>query len=425
MKIELITIGDELLDGRTRDLNIYWIGGRLRDLGVSVERVTMVDDDLDRLPQILREAAQRADLVITSGGLGPTLDDCTRDAIAIAAGVELTEFPEATARLRAYFTSRNVEMAPTNLRQTIFPAGATVYPSRFGTAEPFEVAIDGTPCISLPGVPFELQGLFEELVVPRLQRGGRPRVWRKLNVFGKGESALAEKIEGLGLDARIKITWMAKLTGVIIEFSVDAEHEALLEPAVARAEEAIAPFGFRSPTGTVAGAVAELLTDRGWRMATAESCTGGLIASTLTDLPGSSAWFDRGYVTYSNDAKATDLGVRVETLAAHGAVSEPVALEMARGARAIAQANVAVAVSGIAGPTGGTDEKPVGTVMIACVTETHEAVIHARFARRTREDFKALVTELALMLVLRTLQDQTEALRAIYAVRSLNHQEAN
>lgn len=424
MNIELITIGDELLDGRTRDLNIHWLGGRLRAAGVVLDRVTMVDDTLDRLVEVLKEAAQRADLVITSGGLGPTLDDRTREAIAEAAGVARHEHPEARAKLEAYFQERGVEMAPTNLRQAQMPVGAQVFTSRFGTADAFETKIAGTPCFSLPGVPFEFQGLVEQYLMPRFANE-TPRAWRSLHVFGKGESSLAQQIEAMNLPDSIRITWKAMLTGLTIEFSTEASEQNVLEEAVERVEKAFDAWVYRAHEPGAANAVAEHLSAYRLSIATAESCTGGMIASSLTDIPGSSAWFNRGYVTYSNDAKATDLGVQESTLKKFGAVSQEVAIEMARGARLIAQSDIAVAVSGIAGPGGGSVDKPVGTVMLACSTESTEVTIHARFDKRSRGDFKALVTELALVLVLRTLQNRAEILENIPAVKSITVTEVN
>lgn len=424
MNIELITIGDELLDGRTRDLNIHWLGGRLRALGVVLDRVTMVDDDLERLVHVLQEAAKRADLVITSGGLGPTLDDRTREAIAHAAGVSLHEHSEARARLERYFADRKVTMSPTNLRQAQMPVGAQVFASRFGTADAFETEIDGTPCLSLPGVPFEFQGLVEEVLVPRFA-GQEPRAWRQLHVFGKGESWLAERIEALGLDDRIRITWKATLTSLTIEFSVAHEHEPLLDPALDLVEAAIRPWVYRAQTGGAAYALAEHLEKNGGSVATAESCTGGAISSALTDIPGISRWFERGFVTYSNEAKLQELGVQKVTLDAYGAVSVEVAREMAQGARRRSLASVAVSVSGVAGPGGGSPEKPVGTVMLACATQEVEIVVHAYFHRRSRADFKALVTELALVLVLRTLQRREDDLRDIHYVKSLTVTEVD
>lgn len=424
MHIELITIGDELLDGRTRDLNIYYLGGRLRAIGATLSRVSMVDDDRPRLAQLLREAAQRADLIITSGGLGPTLDDLTREAIADATERPLALHTPSRDRLRAYFEARGREMSETNLRQAMMPEGAEVFASKYGTADAFETMIGTTPCLALPGVPFEFQGLVEEILVPRL-RQEVPRIYRHLVAFGKGESSLAEIVEGLGIDPRVKITWKALQASLIIEFSVPRENAEVLDAALVRIEEALQPWVYASDNDSCSGAVAAILETQRLRIATAESCTGGLIASTLTDIPGASRWFNRGFITYGNDAKHEELAVPWETLNAHGAVSLEVASAMARGALERARANITVAVSGIAGPTGGSDEKPVGTVMIAVATPKATLAAHVYFPGRSRDDFKALVTELALVLVLRTLQARPNDLTAIPFIRSLTHSKVN
>lgn len=419
MRIEIIAIGDELLDGRTRDLNVHYLGGRLRAHGAILDRVTFVDDTLSRLPQVFREAAARADLVVTSGGLGPTLDDMTREAIAEAAGVALELRDEIVERIRARFQMLGMDMADNNRRQAMMPQGCTVYPSTVGTADAFETVIDGTPFLSLPGVPFEFRHFVEERLVPRFA-DLQPRPYYSVHAFGRGESDLARSIEGLDLDPGIKITWSAKFPIITIEFSVDPGHEALLEAGVARIEDELAPWLFHADNRSASRPVADELVSRGWTLATAESCTGGLIASHLTDLPGASAWFNRGYVTYSNDAKMTDLGVRASTLETHGAVSVETAREMAIGARRIAEANVAVSVTGIAGPSGGSEEKPVGTVMLACATATHTVVLEAFAPRGGRHAFKALVSELALVLVLRVLEGRHDALDALKVVRAVH-----
>lgn len=419
MRIEIIAIGDELLDGRTRDLNVHYLGGRLRANGAILDRVTFVDDTVSRLPQVFREAAARADVVVTSGGLGPTLDDMTREAIAEAAGVALQLMPESVERMRARFEMLGLEMAANNRRQAMMPAGCIVHPSSVGTADVFETIIDGTPFLSLPGVPFEFRHFVDTLLIPRFT-DLRPRLYHRMHAFGRGESDLARTIEALDLDPGVKVTWSAHFPNISIEFSVEPGQEDLLSASVARVEADIAPWIFYSDNRSSSGAVASLLLEKNWTLSSAESCTGGLIASQLTDIPGASAWFDRGYVTYSNDAKMTDLGVRATTLTAHGAVSVETAREMAIGARLTAQSQIAIAVTGIAGPTGGTDEKPVGTVMLACSTAEHTVVLTAFAPRAERHAFKALVSELALVLVLRVLEGRHDALSAQKVVRSVD-----
>ena len=421
--IEMICIGDELLDGRTREGNAAWLGGRLRALGHALERVTLVADEPALVAAVVREAAARSALVVTSGGLGPTLDDRTRAALADAAGVAVREDAAALERLEEKYRARGREMAPANARQAAFPANATVLPSDVGTADAFATPVAGVDVISLPGVPREFTALAERYVLPRLA-AARPRRWRKLYTFGKGESALAGIVEALALDPRLRITWSAHLPIVDIELSCDHEDaggldEASFEAQVARAREALRPWAFETDTRRVNGALAAALAHANARVATVESCTGGLIARELTDVPGASAWFDRGWITYSNEAKAREVGVPVALLERHGAVSAEVAAAMATGARARAGVTLAVSSTGIAGPTGGSAAKPVGTVYLAAAMETGTVVVHAHIAGRSRDAFRTIVAELAQLIALRCLQGAADDLRALEGVVSL------
>jgi|SRR5690554_916381 len=419
MRIEIIAIGDELLDGRTRDSNTYYLGGRLRALGATLSRVTIVDDTRDALPDVFREAAARAELVITSGGLGPTLDDRTRDAIAEAMNAPLILFEDVLERIRARFQSLQMEMAELNVRQAMMPEGAIIHPNEKGTADAFETIIDGTPFISLPGVPHEFRHIVEKVLVPRLS-DLKVRPAYSFHAFGRGESDLARTIEGLGLDESVKITWSARFPTLTVEMSVDPGQEALLSDAVERVSAVIAPWIYVSDNRSASGAVAQLLTERGGTLATAESCTGGLVASQCTDIAGASQWFQRGYVTYSNDAKSTDLGVDPALIEMVGAVSAEVAEAMATGARQIAETTIAVSITGIAGPGGGSKEKPVGLVYLSCATETEVATLEVHVPGLRRPEFKSFVSEFALVFVLRMLQGRVHELEKIRGVRSLS-----
>lgn len=417
MRIEIIAIGDELLDGRTRDSNTFYLGKRLRDLGAVLSRVTIVDDTRDELPTVFHEAAVRADLVLTSGGLGPTLDDRTRDAIAEAAGVALEHHEEVLQRIQQRFAMMQMEMPALNARQAMMPVGAIIHPNAKGTADAFETIIDGTTFISLPGVPHEFRHLVENIVLPRLA-DLQPRPSYVFQAFGRGESDLARSIEALNLSDDVKITWSAKFPIITVEMSVAPGQEALLHDAVAQVQAEVRPWIFESSNRSASEPIARHLITHKQSLATAESCTGGLIASHLTDVPGSSAWFNRGYVTYANDAKSTDLGVAPELIASVGAVSREVAEAMARGARLIAGTTLAVAVTGIAGPGGGSEEKPVGLVYISCATATETATLEVFVPRLGRQEFKALASEFALVLTLRMLEGRVRELERVRGVRS-------
>lgn len=416
MRIEIIAIGDELLDGRTRDSNTYYLGGRLRAHGAILHRVTIVDDTRDALPAVFREAAARADLVITSGGLGPTLDDRTRDAIAETMGVPLEKNEDSHQRIKKRFESMQMDMPELNVRQAMMPKGAIIHPNPKGTADTFETIIDGTTFLSLPGVPHEFRYMVENVLLPRLSHL-KPRPFWTFHAFGQGESELARRIEALQLSDDLKITWSARFPVITVELSVAAGQEELLADARTRVTEAVGPWMFLSDNRSVTGALFHALAERGLQIATAESCTGGLLASKITDIPGASQHFNRGYVTYSNDAKQTDLGVREETLAAHGAVSRETAIEMARGARLIAQADLALSITGIAGPDGGSEEKPVGLVHIACSTPEKIVALEVRAPRLARNEFKTLVCEIASLLALRVLEGRVQELESTRGVR--------
>lgn len=409
-RVEMIAIGDELLDGRTRDANAHYLGAALRRLGGSLERVTIITDEPRLMVETVRAAAERADLVITSGGLGPTLDDRTREALAVAAGQGLRQDADTVARLHLKYEERGREMNDANLRQALFPQNAQIIPSEVGTADVFETRVLETAVISLPGVPREFRHFVDTLIATRIA-GNTARRFHKLYAYGRGESSLAGDLEAAALPPEVKITWSAHFPVVDIELSVDpGVPDNLFESAVARAQEVLRPWLFETETRYANGAVATLLREKKWKMVSAESCTGGLIASKLTDVPGASRWFERGFVVYSNDAKREELGVEPALLEEHGAVSRPVAAAMARGARKLRGVDVALAVTGIAGPGGGSDEKPVGTVYLGYADRNCTHVVHACFPGRSRADFKALVSELALMLLLRAAHGRHEAL---------------
>lgn len=418
MHIELIAIGDELLDGRTRDANFHYLGGKLRERGSTLERVIVVADEPDHLVRLFKEAAQRADLIITSGGLGPTRDDRTRGAVARAAERDLEFHPEILERIQNYFDMREMEMPEINRRQAMIPKEATIYRNPNGTADAFEVDIDGTPLIALPGVPFEFRYLVQELILPRLAED-TPRAFKEFHVFGRGESELALIVEGLELPKDVKVTWRPNFPVLTVELSVNPGSEALLDKAYADILDQIAPWTYLSSQQSAAAPLADILLENGWTLATAESCTGGRIASKLTDIPGAAGWFKRGYVTYSNDAKRTDLGVPANALKEHGAVSRQVAEAMAQGTRSIAQTTIAVSVTGIAGPTGGSEEKPVGRVFICAATQNQTVTLEVQAPKTTRKGFKKYVTEFAMLITLRTLQNRAHELKPFRGVRAL------
>lgn len=416
MRVGMILIGDELLDGRTADRNGHELGRRCREAGVELVEMHITRDEPESIGALLVRTAQRADLVVTSGGLGPTLDDTTRSAFARTLGVALEEDPSAAARLRERYALRGIALSPANRRQAFFPAGALTLENPWGTAEGFEVVIEGTPVIALPGVPDEFGRMLVRHVVPRLADALK-RHHVRYTLFGVRESALASQVEALDLPAEVRVTYCSRFP--VVELELSAESEPLLAVTDREVRDLVAPWSIPDAAPRPADAVVARLRADGLTLATAESCTGGLIASRLTDVPGASACLIGGWVSYANQAKSSWLHVSPDLLAERGAVSAEVARAMASGARASAGADVALAVTGIAGPGGGSEAKPVGTVYLA--VEVREAVwtVHARYAGLSRGGFKRVVACLGEVLVLRALDRTPEALRRIDGVRDV------
>jgi nicotinamide-nucleotide amidase len=385
MNAEIVAVGSELVSGQKLDTNSQWLSRRLGELGVEARFHTAVGDDLAANVEVFRIASERADLVVVSGGLGPTQDDLTREALAALAEVPLEEHLESLRALEAFFARRNRSMPARNRVQALLPAGAEPLPNRTGTAPGVLLDVGRALFACLPGVPSELKIVFDEEVVPRLRATGRLRpgviVHRVVNLFGKGESEI--EAEALDLTARGRRPEVG-ITASDATISLRVSCEA---PSVAEAEAAIAPtlalirerFG-RLIVGEgevdVTEAVVEGLERTGSTIAVAESCTGGLIAQRLTSVAGVSPYFPGGVVTYANEAKTDLVGVPAELIAAHGAVSAEVAEAMAEGVRRRFGTTLGLGVTGIAGPSGGSPQKPVGLVYLGLATP--EGVAHRK-----------------------------------------------
>ncbi|NLX58875.1 MAG: competence/damage-inducible protein A [Phycisphaerae bacterium] len=376
MHTETLSVGTELTSGSTIDTNVAWLAGQLAQLGLTIRRHTTLPDDLASLVahvRGLRAGASEPTLLVVTGGLGPTLDDLTRDAVAAALELPLVEDTACRQAIEAMFRHRGWPMASSNLRQAQLPQGATALPNSCGTAPGFYVHSDRLHIVVMPGVPYEMKAMYAEQVEPivrRLAPGGRVVAARILHTFGLGESTVGQTIAdnmARGRNPNVGTTAASGMVSVRIWASAASADEAA---AMLDAEEA----DLRRKLGhAVVGcgeeglpqAVAQLLTTSGATAAVAESCTGGLVSKLLTDVPGSSAFFLETAVTYTNAAKTARLGVPTEWIAQHGAVSEPVARSMAEGMRSLSGADYALATTGIAGPSGGTDAKPVGLVFVA------------------------------------------------------------
>ncbi|MEK7684802.1 MAG: competence/damage-inducible protein A [Verrucomicrobiota bacterium] len=423
VNIELINTGSELMLGFVLNSHQAWLCRQLADLGYPVTRQSAVHDSGAAIQQIVGEALSRADLVIVTGGLGPTSDDLTRDVVAALVRRPLHEDPAVLACIERFFAARNRPMPARAGIQALVPEGAIVLPNAHGTAPGLVLDLDPNPCrqdgkaallVMLPGPPRELRPMFSEQVVPMLQRRfplQAPFACRVLKTTGLPESLLEDKIAGplASLVAvGLVIGYCARIGEVEVRLAAQGPNAAQI---VEEAEQIVRSIVGRNIFGMnqdeLAGVLVRLLTERGQTVALAESCTGGYIAHRLTNVAGASAVFLSGLVTYSNQAKQRLLGVKTETLAAHGAVSEPTAREMAEGARSRVGADFALAVTGIAGPTGGTPGKPVGTVYIA-LASGQETIVERYLNPYDRETFKRVTSQQALELLRQNLLMQKD-----------------
>lgn len=377
MIAEIVSVGTELLMGQILNTDAQYLARRLSEAGVTLRHQTTVGDNPQRLREAIEVALARADVVITTGGLGPTADDITKELTAEAMGLAMETSPEAEAMVRGWFTKSGFVMTENNLRQAVFAKGAHILRNDYGTAPGCIVEQSGKAAINLPGPPRELIPMFEGGVMPYLMaRSGAIIISRYLRIFGMGES-MVESLTG-DLMRTMENPTLAPYcsTGEVqlrLTVRVTAPEEAgpLLDKLEAEVRARVGDVIYAvtdDPQYTMERAVAEALLASGKTVATAESCTGGMIASRLVNVPGISAALLEGHVTYANEAKVRVLGVPRETIAAHGAVSQETARAMAEGLRARCGADICVATTGIAGPDGGTEEKPVGLVWIAIAT---------------------------------------------------------
>lgn len=373
--VEFIAVGTELLLGQIVNTNASWVGSRLADAGLGHFRQTVVGDNLDRLVAAIREAAARSDAVILSGGLGPTRDDLTREAMAVAAGVDLVRDEEYARRLRAYWERRGREMPESNLRQADHPAGAVPLPNPKGTAPGLRLDMGDAVLFAVPGVPAELIPMIDEYVMPTLQHlaGGDDAVMvsRVIRTWGESESMVGEILDDLFESSRNPtVAFLASSGEIKVRLTARAATReaatALIEPVEAEVRARLGERVFGADDDIIEEVIYSLLRARGWSVGTAESATGGMIAARLTSIPGCSDTFRGSVVAYQEDIKVGLLGVDPATIAEHGVVSEPVALEMVEGAAQALGVDVAVAVTGSAGPD--PQDKPVGTMVVAVRT---------------------------------------------------------
>jgi nicotinamide-nucleotide amidase len=409
MQVEIITIGNEVLTGRTLDTNFAFLARALEEASVQVGWHTAVGDVSERIAEALRRALSRADGVVVTGGLGPTPDDITRKAVSTVLGRPLRLDDQVLTRIRERGKRSGRKLPASVESQALLPRGATAWPNPLGTAPGLLMLEDDKPVILLPGVPQEMEALATEFVVPYLrERTGLAVESFTLRTAGVFESQLHERIGTLPQGwPGATLAYLPSYFGVDLRVTVTGADRAQVHEVTARAYEGlkqrVAPVVYAEGTRTIEEVVGEALVGKGWRLATAESCTGGLLARRITDVPGASRYFDRGFVTYSNESKLQLVGVRAADLKAHGAVSAPVAEQLARGARERAKVELGVGITGIAGPDGGSEEKPVGTVFIGISSPRGDAVRRYRFVG-TRQTIRERAAQTALDLLRRELQ---------------------
>ncbi|MCW5961461.1 MAG: competence/damage-inducible protein A [Pyrinomonadaceae bacterium] len=376
LSAEIIAIGSELLTPTKTDTNSLWLTEKLNEIGIDVKLKTVVGDDELRLEEAVKDAIKRSDVIITTGGLGPTEDDITRTVTANAVGRELLYHNELENELRERFLGMGREMPEINKRQAFIIEGARILPNPNGSASGMLVEVGEKFLAVLPGPPRELKPMFENHVLPELSKLRGGVVFRKqiLKVSGMGESAIDEAIAPIYSSyEKVRTSILFNKSDVEVHLTAQAssarEADILNNEIAQKIVRALGNAVFSTKGEEMEEVVGNLLKKMGKTLSTAESCTGGLIAGRITEVSGSSAYFIEGAVTYSNDAKMRTLNVPAEMLEKHGAVSAEVAEAMARGMRERARTDYAVAVTGIAGPDGGTEEKPVGTVYIGYADE--------------------------------------------------------
>ena len=408
MQIEIVTIGNEVLSGRTVDTNFAWLARELERASVQVGWHSTVGDSAERIGEALKRALERADGVVMMGGLGPTPDDITRKAVAtvLARPLQLDEAVLAHVRERAQRSGRRLPASIESM--ALLPRGAEAWINPVGSAPGILVLQGEKPVILLPGVPHELERLTVERVVPYLrQRTGRTVETFTLRTFGAFESQLHELIGARPQRwSGASLAYLPSFFGVDLRVTVSGTGESQVRETAAQAyaelQQLVGGLVYAEGERPMEDVVGELLVARGWRVATAESCTAGLLSKRLTDVPGSSRYLDRGFVTYADAAKVELLGVSAADLAAHGAVSAPVAEQMARGARQRAGVDLGLAITGVAGPEGGSEEKPVGTVFVALSSSEGESVRRFQFTG-TRATIRERAVQVALDLTRRRL----------------------
>lgn len=406
MKAEIIATGTEILLGQTLNTSAHYLTGKLSELGIEVDYHTTVGDNWDRVDQVLRQAINRSELVITTGGTGPTVDDMTKELVAKVLGLKLQLDPGSLERIQRFFSSRGSVMPKTEEKEAYFPEGSQILNNDHGTAPGAIIQHKGRTIVILPGPPTEMKPMFDDAVFPFLEKliiGDTQRMYsRVIKIFGLGESEIEKELQDLMGNDQLGMTLLAKHSEMQIRLVVRTESEqkatALLNKTEGIIRERLGARVFGIDNETMLGIVTELLKSRQFTITTAESCTGGLLGAALTQESGSSEIYLGGVVSYSNALKEKFLGVNPHTLKNYGAVSSETVCEMAAGVKERSGSDLAVGITGIAGPGGGSDEKQVGLVYIGLATP--EGIQASKFQfHGQRESIRQLSVMAALDLV--------------------------
>jgi len=408
----ILSTGDEITTGKVTDTNSNYIADKLVEAGVDVVAVLTVGDVVERILWAWQQAIERADVIISTGGIGPTADDLTTELVARIAGVELFFSEEVAERIRRVFASLNRPMPENNLKQAHFPQRAAIIPNHLGTAPGYRLDLDTAHgrkhLIILPGVPREMKPMMEETVLPWLREmrgGGDVFLTRAFQTFGISESGLDEAVAGTISEQEGRLAFRASFPQISLKVTVRGkpnEVETRLEELSQRIRARISSYVYGEGDVTMEEVVGRLLIEKSKTLGLAEACSGGLVSHRITNIPGCSAYFQGTLIAYSDEAKTRLLGVKAETLGQYGAVSEEVVREMVLGVRERLGADIGIAVTGIAGPQGGTPDKPVGTVCLALAAEG--ILVSRRYQLWGNRDWiKTLVSQLVLDWIRRAL----------------------
>lgn len=386
---ELISVGTEILLGDILNTDAQFLSIELAKLGISVIHQSTVGDNRERLLEQLNEAAKRSDIIILSGGLGPTPDDLTKEVCCEFFGKEMLLHEPTVEKIRNYFSAKGMEMTQNNLKQAMFPKDSVIFPNNNGTAPGMAIEKDGIHILVLPGPPRELKPMFKDSALPYLMRfSDKIIVSHNIRTFEIGESAMAEKVNDLFDSENPTVAPYAKDGEALLRVTAMAgtkdKAEELCKPVISEICSRLGDYVYGLDYSCIEEAVVKMLKSRNLKVATAESCTGGLIAKRITDISGSSQIFECGIVSYANEIKHKVLGVSADDLEKYGAVSEPVAKQMAQGALRVSGADIAVSVTGIAGPESDSTNKPVGLIYIGLADKDNVWVKELRTSRKDR-----------------------------------------